>query len=143
MQRCLWLVSILMLGFGPASSAAAELRASKPEVKKEVIAAVEAQLAAFRAGDVVKAYSHAAAPLRAQSPVRAFMAIVQTNYPEIWASTRAAYGLVRDDGTRATVLVHVFSKDGDASFDYVLLKERGGWRIGSVVRHVLRKKDDI
>lgn len=143
MQRCLWLFSLFMLIGGPGSAAAAELRASKAEMRKEVIAVVEAQLAAFRAGDMMNAYGYAAVPLRAQNPLRAFMAIVQTNYPEIWASTRAAFGLVRDDGARATVLVHVFSNAGDAPFDYVLLKERGGWRIGSVVRHVARKKDDI
>ena len=51
--------------------------------------------------------------------------------------------LVRDDGTRATVLVHVRAKGGDAAFDYVLLRERAGWKIGSVVRHVARKKDGV
>ena len=112
-----------------------ELRASKPEVRTAVVAVIEAQLAAFRAGEGAKAYGFAAAPLRAQTPLRAFLAIVQTNYPEIWASKRAEHGLVRDDGARATVRVHVFSAASDAAYDYVLFKEPAGWRIGSVLRH--------
>ena len=125
---------------GAGHAAEGELRASKPAVRKEVIAVIEAQLAAFRAGDVAKAYGYAAVPLRAQNPLRVFAAIVQNNYREIWASTRAEYGLVRDDDRHATVLVHVFAEASDAAYDYVLVKERAGWRIGSVVRHEARKK---
>jgi hypothetical protein len=125
------------------SAFAAELRASKAAVRKEVIAAVGGQLEAFRAGDAQKAYGFAAAPLRAQTSLRNFVAILQANYPEIWANSGAEYGIVRDDGARATLLVHVTSPSGEATFNYVLLKERGGWRIGSVVRHVGRKRDDV
>lgn len=127
-----------LMGAGHAGEGG--LRASKPEVRKEVVAVIEAQLAAFRAGDVAKAYGYAAAPLRAQNPLRVFAAIVQNNYREVWTSTRAEYGLVRDDGRHAAVLVHVFAAASDAAYDYVLVKERAGWRIGSVVRHEARKK---
>ncbi len=143
MRRYYPLVWLLALGVVPGWVAAAELRASKSEVRKEVVAVVEAQLAAFRAGDAAKAYGFAAAPLRAQTPLRAFRTILQTNYPEIWTNTHAEFGLVRDDGARASVRVQVYSKDGGAAFDYVLLKERGGWRIGSVLRYLARKKDDV
>src|SRR4051812_39383575 len=84
-------------------------KVSKPEVRKDVVAAIEGQLTAFRAGDTKQAYTFAAAALRAQTPLRQFARIVETNYPEIWANTRGEFGLVRDDGTRATVLVKVFS----------------------------------
>ena len=119
------------------------LRASKPELKDEVVAVVEAQLAAFRAGEVAKAYGYASAALRAQTPLQNFAAIVQANYPEIWASVRSEHGLVRDDGARATVTVRVFSKESEAGYDYVLVKERGGWRIGSVLRHEPKKKGSV
>ena len=108
-----------------AAAARAEdagLRASKPEVRREIVAVIDAQLAGFRAGDVRKAYSYAAADLRAQKPLRAFAAIVENNYPEIWTNSRGEFGLVRDDGAQATVLVHVFGKDGDAAYDYTLVK---------------------
>lgn len=143
MQRFCPLLWLLVLGMVPGWVAAAELRTSKSAVRKEAIAVVEAQLAAFRAGDAAKAYGFAAAPLRAQTPLRAFGTILQTNYPEIWANTHAEFGLVRDDGARATLRVQVYSRDGDAAFDYVLLREGGGWRIGSVLRYVARKKDDV
>jgi hypothetical protein len=141
MKRVITSVLLLAVWLGLATpAAAASLRISKPEVKKQVVEVIEAQLKAFRANDAPGAYGYSTAQLRAQTPLRAFVAIVQTNYPEIWSNTRAEFGLVRDDGTRATVLVHVFSKDGNAAFDYVLLRERGGWRVGSIVRHEACRK---
>ena len=84
---------------------------------------------------MAKAYGYAAAELRAQKPLRTFSAIVKENYPEIWKNTRAEFGIVRDDGTKATVTVQVFSKDGDATYDYILAKENAIWRIHGVTRH--------
>ncbi len=122
----------------------AGMRASKPEIRKEVVAVIEGQLAAFRAGETQKAYTFAAATLRAQNPLRQFARIVENNYPEIWANTRAEFGLVRDDGVRATVRVQVFSKEERADYDYGLVKERAGvWRIDSVLRHATKKSDRV
>jgi uncharacterized protein DUF4864 len=121
----------------------AGMRASKPEVRKEITAVIEAQLAAFRAGDPGKAYGLASAPLRAQKPLKAFTAIVRTSYPEIWANTRAEFGLVRDDGAQAALPVHVYSKDGDATYDYLLAREPAGWRINGVLRHEPAKADKM
>ena len=53
------------------------------------------------------------------------------------------FGIVRDDGRYATVLVHVFSAQTDAAYDYVLVKERAGWRIGSVTRHETRRNNNV
>jgi ABC-type transporter MlaC component len=129
-----------LLAWAPSAvSAETKLRASKPEVRKDVVTVIEAQLAAFRKGDLPKAYGFAAAALRAQKPLPAFTTIVQTNYPEIWKSTRAEFGIVRDDGTRAEVTVQVFSERGDAAYDFTLQKEQGGWRIYGVLRHEPKK----
>ncbi len=128
---------------GHAEENAEGMRASKPEVRKEVVAVIEAQLAAFRAGELKQAYSYGSTALRAQRPLRAFVAIVQNNYPEIVANTRAEFGLVRDDGRQATVRVHVFAKEGDAAYDYGLVKERAGWRISSVLPHDSRGADRV
>jgi hypothetical protein len=114
-------------------------RASTPETKKEIVAVLEKQLTAFRKGEVEKAYSYAAGVLRAQKPLRTFSAIVQSNYPEIWTNTRAEYGIVHDDGRRAAVTVQVYSKEGDAAYDFTLVKEAVGWRIDGVVRHAPKK----
>lgn len=137
----LWLtMGIGAAGMGTAAGAdPGALRASKPEVKQEIVAVIEAQLAAFRKGDLAKAYRFAAAELRAQKPLREFTAIVEANYPEIRSNTRADFGIVRDDGTRGTVTVHVYSRVGDAAYDFTLAKEKAGWRIFGVVRRAPRK----
>ena len=123
-----------------AKAANGEMRASKPELKQQIVAVIEGQLAAFRQGDVTKAYTFAAAELRAQKPLRMFTTIVQENYPEIWSNTRAEFGIVRDNGTQATVTVQVYSKAGDAAYEFTLAKERVGWRIYGVVRHAPKQK---
>jgi hypothetical protein len=115
--------------------AAEKMPASKPETKKAIVAVIEAQLAAFRKSDAEKAYSYAAADLRAQKPLRVFTAIVKENYPEIWANTRAEFGIVRDDDQHAAVTVQVYSKSNDAAYDFTLVKEKAGWRINGVLRH--------
>ena len=119
------------------------LRASKSEVRKEVVAVIDGQLAAFRAGDTKVAYTFAAATLRAQNPLRQFLRIVEINYPEIWANTRADFGLVHDDGMRATVLVQVWAKEARADYDYGLVKEGDGWRIDRVLRHAPKNEKKI
>jgi hypothetical protein len=138
-SACLGMVGVV----GVARGAPAEIRASKPEVKKEIVGVIDAQLAAFRKGEVEKAYGFAAAELRAQKPLRAFVAIVQGSYPEIWANTRAEFGIVRDDGKRATVTVQVYSKDADTAYDFTLTKERLGWRIYGVLRHAPKKNGKV
>lgn len=133
----------VILAMGTARSADSSLLASKPEVRREIIAVVEAQLAAFRANDVRKAHGYASSALRAQKPLNIFAAIVRENYPEIWVNQRAEFGLVRDDGREATLLVHVFGKDSDASYDYTLVKEAKAWRIAAVLRHAPKRNDKI
>ena len=143
-RKRLTLIAAVWLALaGTGVAADGEFRASKPEVRKEVLAVVEGQLAAFRAGEVRKAYGLAALALRTQTSLRAFESMVRNNYAEIWNSLRVEHGLVRDDGSHATVLVHVFAKEADAAFDYVLIKESAGWRIGSVSRHEPRLKDNL
>jgi hypothetical protein len=132
-----------LVAWAGARAAEGGFRASKPQVRKEVVAAVTGQLAAFRGDDLSKAYDYAAAGLRAQTSLRRFAAIVRENYPEIWDNERAEFGLVRDDGTHATVLVHVASAQGGATFDYVLIREQGAWRIGSVMRHQATRKNSV
>lgn len=145
MKRWIWVMIAVVLTMvaGSARAQGGAPRASKPEVRKEVVAVIEGQLAAFRAQDTKKAYALAASALRAQRSLRQFLQIVQGNYPEIWTNTRAEFGLVRDDGVRATVVVQVVSKEGKADYDYGLVKERDGWRIDSVLRHAPKKDDKV
>jgi hypothetical protein len=129
------LCAFVLLAVSATAAEPAALPASKPEVRKQIVATIDAQLAAFRRHDVVVAYTYSSTTLRAQKTLRAFAAIVSANYPEIWNNTRAECGIVHDNGTVATVLVHVFATGGDASYDYELVQERGQWRVHGVLRH--------
>ena len=143
-RRIVWLLSFAGVAFA-ASLAGADgpQRASKPETRQEIVAVIEAQLAAFRKGDAAKAYTYAAADLRAQKPLRVFTGIVQENYPEIWSNTRAEFGIVRDNGREGAVTVQVYSKAGDAAYDFTLAKEKAGWRIYGVVRHAPKQAGKV
>jgi hypothetical protein len=141
--RAAALAAGLMITIGWVRGADNIPHASKPEVRREVVEVVEAQLAAFRAGDLRKAHGYGSSELRAQKPLKTFAAIVRENYPEIWANTRAEFGLVRDDGAQATLLVHVFGKEMDAAYDYTLVKESAGWRIAAVLRHAPKRSDKV
>ena len=113
--------------------AAAELEPSKPPVKAEITAVIEAQLAAFRAGDFDKAYTFAASPIREMFPLTEFQQMVKTGYPIIVTSVKAEFGICLDNGTEASVFVHVESKDGTSKdYQYGLVREPGGWRITGV-----------
>jgi hypothetical protein len=140
MMRLIPSVLLGLLFFaGPFKLDAAEMRASTAAVRREVVAVVEAQLAHFRKGEIADAYAIASAPLRAQRTQPVFAAMVEANYPEIWTSTRAEFGVVRDDGTRASVVVQVYSANGDASYNYTMVKEAGRWRVHGVLRHASKK----
>lgn len=132
-------ILFLLLGLNGATAAWAQepgLKVSKAEVRKDVLAVIEGQLAAFRAEDVPKAYGFASRALRRQAALPVFSQMVQFGYPEIWANTRAEFGLVRDDGVRATTTARIYAKDGkSATYDYVLVSEEKGWRIAGVLRH--------
>lgn len=144
MKRWLILLLVAVCASAVVGAAADEgMRASKPEVRKGIVEVIEAQLAAFRAGDLVAAYGFAAAELRAQKPIQLFMSIVKASYPEIWTNQKADCGVVRDNGTWAKLLVTVQGKDGEATYDYTLVKERAGWRIRDVLRHEPKKAQKV
>jgi hypothetical protein len=144
MTRVLVLGLCGLLGLlAPLRASEGTMPVSKAAVSEEVLAVVWGQLAAFRVKDSPGAYKFASAALRAQTPLPAFERMVQRNYPEIWANTRAEFGVVRDDGKRAKLVVQVVAKESEASYDYVLFKEAEGWRIGSVLRHESRKADRL
>jgi hypothetical protein len=144
MMRRLALVFLPMLMAGLTLNASeGTMPVSKAVVSEEVLAVVAGQLAAFRTPDLPKAYAYASIALRAQTPLPAFVRMVQRTYPEIWANTRAEFGVVRDDGRRAKLVVQVFAKEAVATYDYVLFKEEDGWRIGSVLRREARKAESL
>lgn len=143
MRRSPFLLLSLLLGgmiaagslapAAPADAPKTAPHASTDAVKKELSDVIDAQLAAFRAGDYAKAYTFAASSIRDMFPPENFAAMVQTGYPVIAHSVRADYGLSFDTGEDA--VIHVQIEDGKKTsreFQYLLKKEDGGWKIGGV-----------
>jgi hypothetical protein len=135
------LVLVLALGWTVVSPAEeGRLRPSSPQVRRDVIAVIEGQLAAFRAQDLDKAYGYAATALRRQFTEARFIATVRQGYPEIWSNARAEYGIVEDNGVRALLTARVYDKSSaSASYDYILYKDPAGWKIGGVTLHPVPK----
>ena len=106
---------------------------STEAVKRDITAVVEDQLAAFRAGDWERAYSHAATPIREMFPLADFRRMVSTGYPLIAKSASADFGICLDNGSDAVVYVRVDDGAGRAGdYQYTLTKEKGAWRITGV-----------
>lgn len=138
------LIALIFAGGAAWAAEPGAPKASKPAVKAEIVAAIEGQLAAFRAGEAGKAYAYASVNLQLQMPVRSFARLVRESYPEIWANTRVEFGLVRDNGRLATLAARVFAKDGtSAVYDYVMAKEEDVWRIAGVLRHETKGEKGI
>jgi ABC-type transporter MlaC component len=118
------------------ASAAADENGARPSaenVKKELTSVIDAQLAAFRAGNYARAYTFATNEIRQIFPLIAFETMVKDGYPVIANSKNATYGLAFDTGSEAVINVRV--EDGDkksVEYQYVLKKEAGGWKISGV-----------
>ena len=119
------------------------LRPTGPAVRAELEGVVGRQLQAWREDRPADAYACASAALRAQFPLAAFVAMVRRGYPEIAANRSAEFGIARDDGSRAEILVRVVPAEGSAvRYRYLLTREPDGWRIHGVVPDD-RRRDDV
>ena len=99
----------------------------------ELVAAVTAPLAAFRADDWEQAYAAAARSFQSVVPLPQLVALISRNYPVGWENTRAEFGIPSDNGTVAIVPVRVFGRAASAAYHWLLVKEAGGWRVTGVV----------
>lgn len=143
LMAILWGMFVLV-GGNVGAAEPGGMRASKPAVRTEIVEVIDGQLAAFRTKEVGRAYAYASTALQRQTPIRRFAILVRDGYPEIWTNARAEYGLVRDDGTRATVTARVFGTGGEsAAYDYVLVKEEDVWRIAGVLRNEAKSEKKI
>ena len=129
---CLSLIGLLW-----STAAAAELRA-EPDARA-VRQVVEAQLDAFAADDAERAFSYAAAGIRAQfGDANNFMAMVRRGYPMVIRPAAVSFFQPqRDVGTPETVtqLVQLRDREGRLwNATYLLEQVTGaGWRISGCV----------
>jgi|GEM_PF-1274732 len=132
-----WLVALMLLtGVAPVraqETGGDRLRLSKPSVREQLVAAVTAQLAAFRAENWEKAYAAAAAPFQTVvSPAR-FVSLITRKYPVVWKNTRAEFALPSDNGQVAVVPVRVFGAGTSEAYNWLLVKEGKDWKVTGVV----------
>ena len=123
----------------PGATTAPELAPAKPhpctaDVKSELTAVIDAQLAAFRADDYAKAYTFAATGIKDLFTQADFEGMVRKSYPVIAHSTSVDYGMAFDTGEEAVIYVRVQNTGtrADGQFQYMLKKENGAWKIGGV-----------
>ncbi len=118
----------------PAAAAAAVLSDDEVRALRKVI---EAQLAAFAAGDAERAYSYASAGIRSQfGDAAAFMAMVRAGYPMvIRPATVTFFQPSRIDGKTVQQRVQVRDSAGRLWRAIYQLEQQAadGWRISGCV----------
>ncbi len=130
-------LGVLCLGLAGACASradAADGRSASIRERGAIHAVIEAQLAAWRAGDHPGAYALAASGIRQRYSLDAFVALVQRSYPEIAGNLRAELGVpvVNDAGARISVRVFA-SEERAVNYRYLLVREDGAWRISGVI----------
>ncbi len=104
-----------------------------PPAPRELFAAVNDQLTAFRAADYPSAYHHAAAGVQQKFTLSQFESMVRRNYGAITRAQRVEFGSVKADGNSAVVQVFFFgARGGVRCFLYSLIAEGDGWKIEGV-----------
>ncbi len=112
-----------------------KFKLSKNDVKKEITAVIESQLAAFRTNDFSRAYTFAASSIKEHFSFEQFQDMVKRGYPVIAKSKSASFGVALDDGQQAVVDVSVKGADDKAiRYEYMLVIEDGKWRITGVTQ---------
>ncbi len=108
---------------------------SEDSLKQELRQVIESQLSAFRRDDYRKAFNYADAAIHGQMSVRTFERMVRTAYPDIARSRSATFGVIFDNGEMAVVNLGITDQSGRTlHYQYVLIQEKGGWRISGVTR---------
>ncbi|HEV2095039.1 MAG TPA: DUF4864 domain-containing protein [Chthoniobacterales bacterium] len=111
-------------------------RAQHPTVApqpRELYAIVTQQLAAFRAADFTSAYRYAASGVQHKFSRGQFEQMVLREHSEMTRDARVEFGLIKLEGTAATMQVFLLRHDGSArAFLYSFVSEAGSWKINGV-----------
>jgi hypothetical protein len=128
------LLLVLVASIAPYLSAE-EAKPSPAKMKDSAETVIRQQLEAFRRNDYAAAYTFAAPALQQQFSREAFEKMVRSGYPLIATSTEAVIGLTIDDGEKAIVTVRVIGEKKEAaSFQYLMERHEGRWRIAGVFK---------
>jgi len=109
------------------------LALSEDAREQELIRVIDSQLSALRGNDYTKAFYFADSNFKAQMNVRGFERMVKTGFPALVRSRSAVYGVIMDNGEQAVVNVGIKASSGKTlHFQYLLRKEKTGWKISGV-----------
>jgi Domain of unknown function (DUF4864) len=138
-------IVLLFALLATAGAAEPEMHLSSKQVRAEVRAVVEAQLAALRTGDFSAAYAYAAAGIKARFEEEVFAAMIRRGYPLLLSAKSADLGVVRDqDGELAQLTVTVPDRQKrSVVYRYWLVREEEGWRITAVTLEQRPERGDI
>lgn len=140
MRRVVYLLilaAFLLFGAAPTGHATPRppvaAHPTSADVKTQLTAVIDGQLAAFRANDYPKAFTFASSMIQSMFAPDDFEKMVKSAYPVIAHSTSNEYGVMFDTGEEAVVSVRVQNdKKENVEYHYMLKKEAGGWKINGV-----------
>ncbi|MEP6809311.1 MAG: DUF4864 domain-containing protein [Chthoniobacterales bacterium] len=130
--------AVLVLFFislcGMAFFVTARVRERTPiPLPHELFAAVNDQLAAFRADDFSSAYRQASTGVQHKFTLPQFEAMIRREYSEMASATRVEFGSSRMEDNTAVVQVFFFTGNSSVRvFLFSLIAEDGGWKVGGV-----------
>jgi hypothetical protein len=136
-RRCLVLLAAAAALAAVAGTHAQDQQpALTPTDARAVRSVIDAQLAAFAAGDAERAFSYASPGIRAQfSNAATFMAMVEDSYPMVVRPTAVSY--FQPQRSNGMVLQRLQLRDGEGRSwlaSYQLARQaKAGWRIEGCV----------
>jgi hypothetical protein len=100
---------------------------------RQLFAAVERQLAAFRAADYSSAYRQAASGVQQKFTVPQYEAMIRREYADTFSAQHIEFGFVKVTGSTAVVQVFLCDANGLVRpFLYSLIAEGDSWKINGV-----------
>jgi hypothetical protein len=104
-----------------------------PPAPHQLFAAVERQLAAFRAADYASAYRQAASGVQLKFTAPQYEAMIRREYGDLSGAQRIEFGFVKVSGATAVVQVYFSGANGYIrSFLYTFVAEGDSWKINGV-----------
>lgn len=120
----------LLLALTVAMGLAGAARADEAAVRS----VISAQIEAFKAGDVVRAYSYASPFIQQKfGTPEIFGTMVREGYPMVWNPSEVTFLEIEDIGGRFWQNVLVRDASGtDYIVEYEMIEGEAGWRINGV-----------
>ncbi len=124
------LIAVMACAAIPTSSRAQTL----VEVDSRVEATIAAQLEAFRAQDIPRAWGYASPLIQDLfGNQEQFARMVEQGYPMVWSPMTYRFGAARVSGSTVLQLVEVIGRDGQShALVYEMIQISGDWRINGV-----------